>query len=103
MASILPVKGRWRALVRRKGFPTQCQTFDTESQAKRWARQVEADIDAGITPQRVDAGGVTVAEFIRTYRELRSRSRPISALSRSTWANTSPCACRWTTWWAMPA
>jgi integrase len=81
MASILPVKGRWRALVRRKGFPTQCQTFDTESQAKRWARQVEADIDAGITPQRVDAGGVTVAEFIRTYRELRSRSRPISALS----------------------
>lgn len=47
MASIIKVGDRWRAQVRRKGYPTQTQTFSTKLLAERWARQAEAEIEAG--------------------------------------------------------
>jgi hypothetical protein len=37
----------WRAEVIRKGHKPIYRTFDTQKQAQRWARRVEAEIDAG--------------------------------------------------------
>lgn len=79
MASILQINGRWRALVRRKGQPTFCQTFGTKAQAQAWARQIEADIDRGNAP-RADAvlgRTVLVSDLVATYRKLRDQARPI--------------------------
>lgn len=79
MASILQINGRWRALVRRKGQPTFCQTFGTKAQAQAWARQIEADIDRGNAP-RADAvlgRTVLVSDLVATYRKLREQARPI--------------------------
>ncbi|MBU2758085.1 site-specific integrase, partial [Acidithiobacillus sp. BN09-2] len=51
MASINPRKDRdgntigWQAQVRRKGYPTQSQTFRKKSQAQAWARQVESEME----------------------------------------------------------
>lgn len=79
MASILQIDGKWRALVRRKGFKTQCKTFRTKAQAEIWARQREAEMDQGVlTP---GLGALTVAEVIQAYRELRDHSRPIADTS----------------------
>jgi integrase len=76
MASILPVGGKWRALIRRKGHKTQCRTFGSKAAAEAWARGVETDLDRG-----VDRTGVvhtlTVGEIITAYRKLRDRTRPI--------------------------
>lgn len=78
MASIIEVKGKWRAQVRRKGHRAYTLTFDSRVAAERWARQVEVDMDRGqVRPQSITRG-VRVADLIQTYRELRAQVRPIS-------------------------
>ncbi len=75
MASIIQVNGKWRALVRRKGHKAQCKTFKTKAMAENWAKQREADIEAGALPQ---LAGLTMADVFKAYRRLRDESRPIS-------------------------
>lgn len=81
MASIIAVKGKWRAQVRRKGHPVYTRTFDAKSAAERWARQLEADIDRGQKPNPAQGRSVSVADLITTYRKLRDQARPISDAS----------------------
>ncbi len=85
MASIIQVKGKWRALVRRKGHPNYCRTFDLKTEAERWARGLEAEIDKGNTPAADAVLGrrVAVRELIYTYRRLREAARPISDSSNT--------------------
>ena len=40
--------GRWRARIRRVEAPDLSRTFPTMIEAKRWARQVESDLDRGV-------------------------------------------------------
>jgi integrase len=47
MASIRNRDGRWQARVSRKGFPTEVRSFDSRAAATKWARAIEASIDAG--------------------------------------------------------
>lgn len=47
MASITERQGKYRARVRRDGYPTACKTFTLKKDAQAWARQVEAAMDAG--------------------------------------------------------
>ena len=83
MASIIQVGGKWRALIRRKGHPSYCQTFTNKAQAQAWARGIEADIDRGQTlaPKTVLGRVVLVSDLIDTYRKLREKSRPIADTS----------------------
>lgn len=79
MASIIQINGKWRALVRRKGHPSYCQTFPNKAQAQAWARGIEAEIDRGqaVAPAQVFGKVVLVSDLIQTYRKLREKSRPI--------------------------
>lgn len=79
MASIIQINGRWRALIRRKGHPSYCQTFPTKAMAQAWARGIETDIDRGqvLTPRSVVGRVVLVSDLIDTYRKLREKKRPI--------------------------
>lgn len=38
---------RWRAIVRKKGHPSQSKTFSTKARAQAWAREVEGMIEDG--------------------------------------------------------
>jgi integrase len=62
MASIIKVGDKWRAQVRRKGYPPKTQTFPTRVLAERWARLTESEIDAGragqLAPSHVTVGGL---------------------------------------------
>lgn len=80
MASIVNINGRWRALVRRKGHPSYCQTFATKAQAQAWARGIEVEIDRGgeLKPKTVMGRVVLVSDLIKTYRKLREKSRPVA-------------------------
>lgn len=80
MASIINIKGRWRAQVRRKGFPSYTETFATKAQAAAWARRIEAMIAEGKRPdvQAVLGRAYLVRDAIADYRKLRSQARPIS-------------------------
>lgn len=79
MASIIQINGKWRALIRRKGHPSYCQTFPTKAMAQAWARGIETDIDRGqvLAPRTVVGRVVLVSDLIDTYRKLREKKRPI--------------------------
>jgi integrase len=66
MASIIQVGGRWRAQVRRKGYPMRTQTFGSKILAEKWARQVEQEIDAGRAGQAAP-GHVLLGPLIDRY------------------------------------
>lgn len=76
MASISFVEGKWRALIRRKGFKDISKRFDTKAKAAAWARDIEGQILAGAIPQ-VIASKETIAQLIQKYRQLRAYTRPI--------------------------
>lgn len=48
MASI-PKRGEYsyQAVIRRRGFPSQTETFDTKGEAQKWARMIERDMGRG--------------------------------------------------------
>ncbi|UBB19532.1 site-specific integrase [Comamonas odontotermitis] len=85
MASITQVNGKWRALVRRKGFPSYCKTFAVKAQALAWATKIEASLDEGVSPgaEVVRDRRFTVSELIREYRKLMEQTRPILDTSNS--------------------
>lgn len=67
MASIIKVDGRWRAQVRRKGFPTETRTFDVKAQAAAWAAKIEADMMALKHNDTRIIAGMTLADLIDRY------------------------------------
>ena len=58
--------GRVQVQVRRKGFPPAADTFDNISQARAWARNIEAKLDDGINA--TIARHRTVADAIREFK-----------------------------------
>lgn len=83
MASIIQVGGNWRAQVRRKGYPHRTETFPTKVLAERWARQVEAEIDAGRAGQTAPSH-VTVGKLIERYTEEIGKVKPFGKNKEST-------------------
>lgn len=57
--------GRVRAIIRRKGQPSRSKSFDRKSDAVKWARKVEANLDAGGFIESKD----TVADLLKRYRD----------------------------------
>lgn len=47
MATIRLNRNKWQAIVRRTGYPQQSKTFIKKTDARKWARQTEAKLDAG--------------------------------------------------------
>ncbi len=74
MASIVQVGNKWRVQVRRKGH-TKTRTFVSNAVAEKWARKIEAQIDAGEFHDDVEAKATTVADLIQRFR--KDRVKPI--------------------------
>lgn len=76
MASITQRGDRWQARVRRKGHPPQSQAFKTKAAAERWARAIEAALDAGRAGPSQEARRLTLADALDRYaREVTPRKR----------------------------
>lgn len=66
----------WRAEVRRKGHKPTYRTFDTQAEAQRWARGVEAAIDTGSYVDNSAAEKTTLGEALKKYRgEIAAKKR----------------------------
>lgn len=83
MASIIQIGGKWRAQVRRKGYPPKTQTFGKKELAERWARQVEAEIDAGRAGQ-LAPDHVTVGALIARYKAEIAPKKPMGRNKEAT-------------------
>src|SRR6185295_4716385 len=68
MATIRRLRGRWQAMVRRRGVPPRCKSFDKRSDATRWAREFEAEADRSgwVTDTRL-AEKTTLGELLARY------------------------------------
>ena len=54
MASVTrTASGRWRAVVRRRGWPSNTKTFRLKRDARAWARHVEDQIERSVLPIRI--------------------------------------------------
>jgi hypothetical protein len=49
MATVRKRNGKWQAQVRRIGHPSRARSFTTKPEARRWIRDVEAELDAAET------------------------------------------------------
>lgn len=59
--------GRWRARIRRKGYPERSSTFGSKAEAQAWARSIEQQIDRGVLLDTREASQTTLGEALRRY------------------------------------
>src|SRR4051812_44923935 len=70
MASLRHRNGKWQVQVRRYGHGPRAKSFQSKSDAQRWARQTEAELDRTLIPNDVRTlSAITVAEVLTRYRD----------------------------------
>ena len=77
----------WQALVRRKGYPQQTQTFDSKAKAQDWAGGIETAMRRGTFVSNVEAENTTLAEALDRY------AREVSVAKKT--ANREIYTIRW--------
>lgn len=93
MASICKINGKWRALIRRKGFPHVSRHFEVEDEARKWAADEERRmkvvakkaLDPTLRPSPYRVAGVYmlyrgpeviyVGRSVHVYRRLNDHDR----------------------------
>lgn len=60
---------QWRAQIRLKGHPPLSKTFETYTDAKDWARDIERDMRRGLFIDRREAETTTLLEMLKKYEE----------------------------------
>lgn len=61
---------QWQAKIRRRGYPIQSKTFELKSDAEKWARKIERDMDAGAwrDTRRSVVGALSVKDLLEKYQ-----------------------------------
>jgi integrase len=69
MATLRKLRGRWQAMVRRRGVPPRAKSFDRREDAVRWARDLESEADrSGWVADTRLAEKTTLGELLTRYR-----------------------------------
>lgn len=100
MATIRKRNNRWQAIVKRKGYPLLSKTFDQKTDAEKWARKQEREIDLGDWDDASEAENYSFATVLLRYsQEITPRKRGadvekirLAALLRSSLAKYSLAA-----------
>jgi len=58
----------FQATIRRSGYPTKTKTFQTKSDAIKWARMIERDIDRGTWQDSSLAEKITLGSLLNRYK-----------------------------------
>ena len=67
MASFRQHGNGWQARVRRQGYPDQTKTFESKTDAEKWARSVESEIDKGQFTSIYEAQRTSLGDLIARY------------------------------------
>jgi len=87
MASIRQLNNtNWQVQIRRKGHKPIVKTFINKTDALKWARQIESEIDRGMFLDRTEADRTTLSEILDRYQvevtpNKRSATREVSRLN----------------------
>lgn len=60
---------QFQVLIRRKGYPSQTRTFESQKDAKDWARDVEAKMRRGEFDDLSEAEATTLGELLERFRQ----------------------------------
>jgi len=60
---------QWRARVRRPGYPSQSETFETKAAAQEWAAQIEATMARGSFVDQSNLDRFTLGDLLEQYQE----------------------------------
>jgi len=67
---------QWRAMIRKKGYPTISKTFTFRRDAEIWARQTEAEMERGAWVDRTESEQTTLKEALERYaREITPKKK----------------------------
>ena len=61
--------GTWKAIIRKRGWPSTFKNFRTKRDAQDWARRTEDEMVRGIYIDRADAERMTLAIALKRYSE----------------------------------
>ncbi|MEY2342922.1 site-specific integrase [Acidithiobacillus sp. IBUN Pt1247-S3] len=73
MATISPrfddqdVRIGWQVRIRKKGYPSQVKTFRNKSEAERWARAIESEMDKSVFVSRTESENTTLHDLLDRY------------------------------------
>lgn len=59
---------QFQATVRRKGYPRQCKTFESEKEAKDWAKVIESEMIRRVFIDRSELERTTLGELLERYK-----------------------------------
>jgi len=62
-------KGKWQAIVSRKGYRPFSKTFISKSDAEKWARSIEIDLDRGTYSDQSNSQNYLFSDLINIYLE----------------------------------
>lgn len=77
MATFQKIGKRWRARIRRKGFPARGRMFDTKAQAQEWASRQETGMRALKFQDVRIIADKTLGSAIDRYREEQTPTKPL--------------------------
>ncbi|MGY3694007.1 integrase [Bradyrhizobium sp. USDA 3240] len=70
MATLRFRNGKWQVQVRRRGYQSRTQSFLNKTDAQRWARHIESELDRTLIPNDVRAlAKLTLADLLIRYRD----------------------------------
>jgi hypothetical protein len=96
MATIRNRNGKWQVQVRRNGHEPRSKSFISKRDAEKWARQIEAELDAtalAYDPRKLER--LSIRELLLRYRDevtmskrgRASETKRIDGFMRQTWAD----------------
>ena len=76
MATIRPMRGKWQVLIRKKFAKPITKTFIYKTDAEKYAREKESEIEKGLVINYEEAARTTLGELLERYRlEITSKKK----------------------------
>jgi hypothetical protein len=60
---------QWEVRIRKRGYPTTCNTFDTKVEAEAWAKDIETTMNKSLFVSAKEAEQYTLSECLERYIE----------------------------------
>jgi hypothetical protein len=100
MATIVKTpSGSWKALIRRKGWPTSSMAFRTKRDAEDWARRTEDEMIRGVYVRRSPSQKILLQDALKRYlKEITPTKRPSTQRAEKMRAKLRPLSSVNTLW-----
>ena len=79
MATLIPSGSKTKAVIRKQGYPTKCNTFTKRSDALVWAKKTESEMERGLYIDNTKAKFVTLETLLDQYYQY-CQSKQLKAL-----------------------